>query len=79
MTGNNLTYLPDTFSKLYVYSKELVIIFVRLVYDIIYYFNFRYSNKKVVSEKFASLEELYLDQNKLREEDSFDVLAVLKK
>ncbi len=22
LTGNNLTYLPDTFSKLYVFSKE---------------------------------------------------------
>ena len=54
LTGNNLGYLPDTFTKLYVKSK-------------------------VVTEKFASLEELYLDHNKLREENSFDVLAVLKK
>lgn len=58
LTGNNLTYLPDTFTKLYVKSKD---------------------NKKIVSEKFPSLEELYLDHNKLKEENSFDVLAVLKK
>jgi hypothetical protein len=33
----------------------------------------------MVSEKFPNLEELYLDNNKLKEEDSFDVLSVLKK
>ncbi|CAF0977868.1 unnamed protein product [Brachionus calyciflorus] len=58
LTGNNLTFLPDTFSKLYVYTRD---------------------NKKIVSEKFQSLEELFLDQNQLREEDSFDVLSVLRK
>ncbi len=58
LTGNNLGYLPDTFSKLYVRSKD---------------------GHKVVNEKFPSLEELYLDHNKLKEENSFDVLAVLKK
>lgn len=36
-------------------------------------------SQKVVMEKFPNLEELYLDHNKLKEENSFDVLAVLKK
>ncbi len=58
LTGNSLAYLPDTFTKLYVKSKD---------------------GRKVVSDKFPSLEELYLDHNKLKEENSFDVLAVLKK
>lgn len=58
LTGNNLEFLPDTFSKLYVHTKD---------------------NKKIVSEKFPNLEELFLDNNKIREEDSFDVLSVLKK
>ncbi len=58
LTGNNLKYLPDAFTKLYVKSTE---------------------NEKVVMEKFPALEELHLDHNKLKEENSFDVLAVLKK
>jgi hypothetical protein len=32
-----------------------------------------------MSDKFPSLEELYLEHIKLREENSFDILAVLKK
>ena len=37
------------------------------------------SGKKVVRDRFPNLEELYLDKNKLKEKDSFDVLSVLKK
>lgn len=33
----------------------------------------------MVWERFSNLEELYLDKNRLNEEDSFDVLSILKK
>lgn len=81
LTGNNLEFLPDTFSKLYVHTKELVFCLYPIVryFLLIYLHNSYFSNKKMVSEKFPNLEELYLDNNKLKEEDSFDVLSVLKK
>jgi hypothetical protein len=59
LTGNNLKFLPDTFSKLYVKTAK--------------------DEKKQVNEKFPNLEELFLDHNQLREDESFVVLALLKR
>ena len=38
-----------------------------------------FENIDEINANEKNLEELYLDHNKLREEDSFDVIAVLKK
>ena len=37
------------------------------------------NNEKVVMEKFPKLEELHLDDNKLKEDSCFDVLSTIRK
>lgn len=59
LTGNNLRYIPETFSSSFVQTDK--------------------NGRKQVADKFPLLEELHLDNNQLTEEDSFNVLSILKK